>query len=176
VPSQPPTVRGALLAIAELLASDHPEVADRAASAHDAPEAYIQLHADRLDERGIDQRIPNLAWIAMVDALDDHGLLAEVDWREDPEDIVAQLRALRSSPTEPETWAWVDQVRFDLSTDDFLKVAGDRLRGAGTALVHLDIHSDCYPLVLLPVTRAAELVSLAAAAGYTVAVWGGPST
>lgn len=170
----PPTARDALIAVAALLAPDEPDVADRVAHAHDDPNAYLQAHADRLDERGIDEPVPDLAWIALVDALTDHDLLAEVDWKESARDIVAQLRELRSSPSQPEVWAWVDHTDTDLPTYDFLELAGDKLRGAGTALAVLDIESDCYPLVLLPAVRASELVDLATTAGFTADVLAAP--
>ncbi len=166
-PRVPLSARDALIAIATLLAPDSPEVATLVYHAHTDPEGYLQAHADRLDERGIDEAEPELAWIAMVNALTDHGLLAEVDWKEAPEDIAAQLRELRSSP-EPAAWTWFDDT--DLPTYDFLELAGTKLRETGTALAVLDIESDCYPLVLLPADRADELVSLATAAGFTAAV------
>jgi hypothetical protein len=154
--------RAALVAVAALLAPDVPEVAGRTAAAHDDPGAYLVAHADRLDERGIDEPIPELAWIALVDALADHDLLAEVDWKEAADEIVGRLRALRSAPPD-EAWS-------DLPTHEFLVWAGNQLAAAGTALAVLDIESDCYPLVLLPAGRAGELERLAAAAGFKAAV------
>jgi hypothetical protein len=162
------TARDALIAVAGLLAPDVPQVRDRAAAAHDDPEAYLREHADRLDERGIGEPIPELAWIALVDALADHGLLAEVDWKEAPDEIAGQLRSLRSAPDGDEAWATLAEA--ELPTFEFLELAGGRLAGFGTALAVLDIESDCYPLVLLPVTRAGELPGLAAAAGFKAAV------
>lgn len=173
VPPQPSTVRDALIAIATLLASDDPDVADRVANAHDDSDAYVRAHAEQLYWRGIDEPIADLAWIALVDALTDHGLLAEVDWKESPEEIVAQLKAVRSSPARPEAWAWVNHTGTDRPTYDFLELAGNKLRAADTVLAMLDIDSDCYPLVLLPADRATELVELATAAGFTAYVFAG---
>jgi hypothetical protein len=160
-------VRDALVAVAALLAPDVPEVAGRAAAAHDDPGAYLAAHADQLDERGVDEPIPELAWIALVDALADHDLLAEVDWKEAADEIVGRLQALRSAPPDE---AWARLAESDLPTYEFLVLAGDRLAAAGTALAVLDIESDCYPLVLLPAGRAGELEGLAAAAGFKAAV------
>lgn len=167
----PLSVRDALIAIATLLAPDAPDVASRAADAHTDPEAFLRTHADRLDERGIDEPLPELAWIALVDALTDHDLLAEVDWKEAAEDIIDQLRELRSSPQD---WTWAADCDTDLPTYDFLQLAGTKLRDAGTALAVLDIESDCYPLVLLPAARADELVTLATTAGFTAGVFPEP--
>lgn len=162
--------RDALVAVATLLAPDVPEVAARAAAAHDDPGAYVLEHADRLDDRGIDEPFPGLAWIALVDALADHGLLAEADWKEAADEIAGQLRALRSAPPADELWTSL--ASSELPTYEFLETAGERLRGTETALAVLDIESDCYPLVLLPAARAGELVASAATAGFAAEVFG----
>ncbi|MEO6083156.1 MAG: DUF6630 family protein [Umezawaea sp.] len=166
----PSTARDALIAIAALLAPGEPDVADRAVQAHAYPDSYLRDHADRLDERGIDEPVPELAWIALIDALTDRGLLAEVDWKEATAEITAQLRGLRSSPAQPEAWTWLDTTDTDLVTYDFLELAGRELRDAGIALAVLDIESDSYPLVLLPADRATDLVTLAATAGFRAEV------
>lgn len=171
-PSPP---RAALLALATLLAPGIPDVPERVMNAHDDPDGYLRTHTDRLDDRGIDEPIPELAWIALVDALTDHDLLAEVDWKEAADEIVAQLRELRSSPAEPESWAWFAEVADDLPTYDFLERAGDALRANGTTLAVLDIESDCYPLVLLPNSQADDLRQLAATTGFTAGILGTPA-
>ncbi|MEV8435738.1 DUF6630 family protein [Actinosynnema sp. NPDC051121] len=173
--SSPSPARDALLALAALLAPGIPEVAERVMNAHDDPDGYLRAHADRLDDRGIDEPIPDLAWIALVDALTDHDLLAEVDWKESADEIVARLRELRSSPAEPESWAWFAEVADDLPAYDFLERAGDALRADGTTLAVLDIESDCYPLVLLPNGQADDLRRLATATGFTADIPGAPT-
>ncbi|ROP36008.1 DUF6630 family protein [Saccharothrix texasensis] len=169
------TVRDALVALAALLAPDAPDVADRVTSAHDAPATYLRTHADRLDDRGIDEPLPELAWIALVDALTDHDLLAEVDWKEAAGEIVAQLRSLRSGPADPRAWDWFAGLAEDLPAYDFLERAGRELRATGTTLAVLDIESDCYPLVLLPNEHADTLRELATATGFTAGVLGEPA-
>lgn len=166
--------RDALVALAALLAPDVPAVADRVTSAHDDPEGYLRTHAERLDDRGIDEAVPELAWIALVDALTDHDLLAEVDWKEAAGEIVAQLRTLRSSPTDPSAWTWFADLADDQPAYDFLDRAGAELRATGTTLAVLDIESDCYPLVLLPNTHADTARDLATAAGFTANILGSP--
>jgi hypothetical protein len=162
--------RDALLAVAALLAPDVPQVAEHAVAALDDPGAFVLAHAGRLDERGIDEPFPLLAWIALVDALDDHGLLAEVDWKESAGEISGLLRALRSAPPGDELWT--ELARIELPTYEFLEAAGNRLHSTGTALAVLDIESDCYPLVLLPAARGDDLTAFAAAAGFTAEVLG----
>ncbi len=162
------TARDALLAVATLLAPDAPEVAALAAAAHDDQDAFLQAHAERLDERGIGEPFDLLPWIALVNALADQGLLAEVDWKEAPDEITGRLKGLRSAPAADDVWTSL--VGSELPTYDFLEETGNRLYRAGTALAVLDIESDCYPLVLLPAGRGADLVRLAAAAGFTAEV------
>lgn len=162
--------RAALAEVATLLAPNAPQVAERALAAHDDPDAYVRDHAGRLDERGIDEPFELLPWIALVDALTDHGLLAEVDWKEAPDEIAGRLLALRSAPAADELWKALAEL--DLPTYEFLEAAGKQLLTTGTALAVLDIESDCYPLVLLPATHAAGLGTLAAEAGFTAAVYG----
>jgi len=165
------TARDALIALTALLAPGDPDVTDRVTSAHDDPDAFVRDNADRLDDRGIDEPIPELAWIALVDALADHDLLAEVDWKEESEEIIGQLRALRSNPGDG-VWTWLEGQDIHVATFEFLELAGAGLRAAGTSLAVLDIESDCYPLVLVPNADAPDLVSLATAAGFTAGVLG----
>ncbi|QKV73400.1 hypothetical protein [Amycolatopsis sp. Hca4] len=165
--------RAALVAVATLLAPGVPQVAEHAAAAFDDQDAFLRAHAARLDERGIDEPFPLLPWIALVDVLTDHGLLAEFDGKEDPGEIVGGLRALRSAPAGDDPWTSL--ATSELSTYDFLEHAGNRLHDNGTALVVLDIESDCYPLVLVPAERGDELVGLAAAAGFAAEVLRRPS-
>ncbi|MCX4733858.1 hypothetical protein [Streptomyces sp. NBC_01363] len=51
--------------------------------ARDTPKSYVRTHAGGLADRGIDEPIADLAWMALVDALYNHRLLAEFDLKED---------------------------------------------------------------------------------------------
>jgi hypothetical protein len=166
------TVRTSLEAMASLLAPAHPDVAEQVLHAHDDPEGYVREHADRLEERAIDEPVADLAWIALVDALDDHQLLAEFDWKEDSEEIRAQLGMLASRPSV-DPWALFDAAEMSLPTHDFLTACGRHYREVGAALAVLDIESDCYPVVCLRAARAEELTALADRAGFTAQILGG---
>jgi hypothetical protein len=161
------TARDGLIAIAGLLAPDQPEVAHRATAAHDDPAGYVQRHAARLDNRGITEPVPILPWIALIDALRDYRLVAEIDWKEGPEEVVRALRGLRSSPRDG--WDWFgDDERFHVRTEVFLRMTAENLRPTGVSLSSLDIDSDCCPLVLPPAARTTELNNLAKFVGYRV--------
>ncbi|MFD4595553.1 DUF6630 family protein [Streptomyces rubiginosohelvolus] len=161
-------VRASLAGIAALLAPAHPGVAEEVLRAHDSPHDYVGAFADRLDDRGIDEPFDGLAWIALVDALAAHGLLAEFDWKEDPQEIRAQLRKLESRPSV-DPWALFEaDAAATLPTDEFLDACGRHYREIGAALAVLDIDSDCYPVVGLRAARADELTALAGRAGFLV--------
>ncbi|MFE7569063.1 DUF6630 family protein [Streptomyces sp. NPDC057539] len=166
----------ALAALAGLLAPGRAAVVDEVLFAYDDPDAYVRTHAERLEDRGIDAPIENLAWIALVDALTAQGLLAEVDWKEGSDEISRRLRGLESRPTvDPWSHAGADgtdAAPLDMDTAAFLNDAGRLHLKVGVALAVLDIESDCYPLVCFPAERASELTPLAARAGFYAAVLG----
>ncbi|PVD10220.1 MULTISPECIES: DUF6630 family protein [unclassified Streptomyces] len=159
-------IRASLAEIAALLAPAHPDVAEEVLRAHDSPHDYVSAFADRLDDRGIDEPVDDLAWIALVDALAAHGLLAEFDWKEDPREIRAQLRKLESRPSV-DPWVLFETDASTLPTDEFLHACGRHYREIGAALAVLDIDSDCYPVVGLRAARSDELTALAARAGFS---------
>ncbi|MFF0262812.1 DUF6630 family protein [Streptomyces microflavus] len=164
-PHAPDDTREALAAIASLLAPAHPDVAEQVLHAHDRPHEYVSAFGDRLADRGIDEPVDNLAWIALVDGLDAHGLLAEFDWKEDAQEIRSQLRKLRSRPSV-DPWVLLGDAEMLLPTEKFLHACGRRYREIGAALAVLDIESDCYPVVGLRAARTGELTALAARAGF----------
>ncbi|MFF6908934.1 DUF6630 family protein [Streptomyces sp. NPDC012389] len=159
--------RAALAAIASLLAPAHPDVAEEVLRAYDSPHDYVSAFGDRLDERGIDEPVDNLAWIALIDALYARGLLAEFDWKEDAQEIRSQLRSLESRPSV-DPWVLLEDQELLLPTEAFLHACGRHYRETGAALAVLDIESDCYPVVGLRAARAEELTALAARAGFPV--------
>lgn len=158
--------RASLAAVAALLAPAHEAVAARALHAHDDPAGYVRDHGAALANRGIDEPVPGLAWTALVDALAEHRLLAELDWKEDTEEIRSQLRGLVSQPSV-DPWVLVGADDMLLPTHEFLEACGRHFLGVGAALAILDIESDCYPVVCLRAARVAELTLLAARAGFT---------
>ncbi|MET9554777.1 hypothetical protein [Streptomyces sp. NPDC006645] len=164
----PDRVLDSLNAVASLLAPDHPAVAEQVRHAHQDPEGYVRTYAVRLEDRGIDEPFPGLAWIALVDALHEHKLLAELDWKESAEEIRWRMGGLASRPSV-DPWVLFEDAEMRLTTHDFLEACGRHYREVGTALVILDIESDCYPVACLSPRRVDELISHAKAAGF--AAW-----
>ncbi len=163
--------RDALASLAALLAPGEPAVALQVLAAHDDPVGYVRAHADRLMDRGIDDPTSDLAWIALLDALTDVGRLAEVDWKEQGEDVARQLRALRSSPGDA-AWTWLGSADMEASTETFLHIVAAGLRAGGTELVILDMGSDSYPLALVPAGQLAQVLGLSSVAGFPASVPG----
>ncbi len=164
--SGPADVRTSLAAVAALLAPAHRAVAEQVLHAFDHAGAYVRDHAGRLADRGIDEPVPDLSWLALIDALSDHRLLAEFDWKEDPQEIRSQLRGLDSRPSV-DPWVLVGEDEMRLPTDEFLHACGRHFGEVGAALAVLDIESDCYPVVCLRAARVQELTSLARRAGFS---------
>ncbi|WP_097866262.1 DUF6630 family protein [Streptomyces sp. rh34] len=166
-PHDADAIRTALAEIASLLAPAHPAVAEEVLRAHDSPHDYVSAFGGRLAERGIDEPVDNLAWIALIDALDARGLLAEFDWKEDAREIRVRLQKLESRPSV-DPWVLFEPEETLLPTEQFLHVCGRRYREIGAALAVLDIESDCCPVVGLRAARADELTALAGRAGFPV--------
>lgn len=161
-------VLASLTAVASLLAPDQPTVAEQVRHAYEDPEGYVRTWAVRLEDRGIYEPFPGLTWIALVDALHERKLLAELDWKEGADEIRWRLGGLASRPSI-DPWVLFDDGEMKLTTHDFLQACGRHYREVGTALVILDIESDCYPVACLSPRRVDELMSLAKIAGF--AVW-----
>jgi hypothetical protein len=118
-----------------------------------------------LGERGIDDVTPELPWIALVDGLGARGHLAEIDWKEDPDEIRDALDELLADDSFD--WEWSEEEEVDEApTEEFLQRVGDRLHPKGIALAYIDIASDCYPLVLLDRKNVKAAQKLAQQSGY----------
>lgn len=164
--SGPDDARTSPAAAASLLAPARPSVGEQVLHSFDHPEAYLRDHAGRPADRGIDEPVPDLAWIALVDAPADHRLLAELDWKEDPQEVRSQLRGLDPHPSV-DPWVLVGEDDMLLPADEFLRSCGRHYADVGAAPAVLDIEFDCYPVVCLRAARVQELTALAQRAGFT---------
>lgn len=73
----------ALIQLSEKLAyHEAASVLGEVALALEQPEVYFATYEQRLEERGIDETVEDLAWIALVDALIERALTFEIDWRD----------------------------------------------------------------------------------------------
>jgi hypothetical protein len=80
------------------------------------------------------------------------GRLDEIDWR---------------STGRKEDWAWLAAPEwYDQVAHELIPIIEERLSRQGLALVAINIFSDSYPLMVLPLDRVEEAARLAQLAGY----------
>lgn len=156
----------ALIAIGALIAPRAKTLAAHVTQAFQEPAAYVTAHADRMNDRGIDEPVDDLPWIALIDALHDAKALSEIDWKTEAEDVewnIAKLaRGFKLPPAD-------DPDDDERATWELLELAGLALRKKKLQLAQLDMGSDAYPLVVVPAARFAALAKLAKVARYGAA-------
>lgn len=128
------------------------------------PARYVAKHAKELDLRGIDAPVKNLAVLALIDGLIARKLATELDWREEPEDCIEQIFALRSLPAQTALKKLdAPEVDDEMTTARALKIAAGALAPAGLVLATIDIRSDSYPALVLDAKAFPKVEKLAAA-------------
>ncbi|MFP3392788.1 DUF6630 family protein [Brevibacillus sp. SIMBA_040] len=163
------TKGAALLTLSEKLSLGSENVVGEVVLALDQPELYVEQWEERLDNRGIQGPIPDLAWIALVDALDQLGLVWENDWKQDAETILFAVGSLldRRGWLLPAADRQLEQaISHDSYTFDLLGELHKWLRPHGIILGHLDINSDSYVLIVVKEDECGEIERLAATCGY----------
>ncbi|MEY9972005.1 hypothetical protein ABH966_002379 [Lysinibacillus sp. RC46] len=161
----------ALLLLVKKLSCDVEEqIFSEVSLAIEKPETYFEKFQDRLDERGIDSPIDQLAWISLVDALLDHDLAFELDWKESGLyicDVVDEL--LDRKKMACISWGDFEDGEFDeLPTSQCLNEISEKLKEEGISLAYLDIDSDCYVLITVPSSDIDEIKKLVQEAGYRI--------
>ena len=99
-----------------------------------------------------------------MNGLEDRGRLRELDWKEAPEDVTWKIdHLLADRPLQPDRWAWVATAEWEEKLPhDLLPAIAARLAAAeGLAVVTLDIDSDSYPIMVLPVDQVETCQRLA---------------
>lgn len=161
----------AMLLLVQRLSCDvEEEIYSEVSLAIEKPEAYFERFKDRLDERGIDSPINQLAWISLVDALLEHDLAFEIDWKESGLylcDVVDEL--LDRKEMACISWEDFEEGELDeLPPAQCLNEISKKLKEKGISLACLDMESDCYVLITVPSTDINEIKELAQKAGYRI--------
>jgi len=137
--------------------------------AYEQPQQYLQQFKNKLEERGIEEPIETLAWIALVDGLQRRDLLQELDWKDDPEDAIAVVEDLTQEHQNQQkihnTLSKLEPLLND-DIEEFLPTINFVLKQYDIKLVWLDIDSDSYPLTLLPFKELANAKELANKVGF----------
>jgi len=141
-----------LLTLVELLAPGDVEITRAVRSAMDEPAVYVERHAKTLRLRGISAPHSELPVIAFSDALIEHGLSEELDWREMPAVAIQTVWSLRCIPSGA---AVSEMVPTELEADeerpciDALRLAERELARAGLALRIFNMRNDAYLVVVV---------------------------
>jgi hypothetical protein len=143
----------ALGRLAKLLCDDD-AVLGELALAWSEPARYVAEHAARLSDRGIDAPIADLAFIALIDALQARKRCIEIDWKVCPREMVSAVRSLLRS-FKKKGWK-APKLDDGEELADLVAVVGSSLEETGLSLCTLNHQSDSYSLVILP-TSAVEL-------------------
>lgn len=138
------------------------------AQAVDDPAAYVRAHAETLHQRGVTAPIPELPFLALLDALDAEGRVALLDHRSASEDVVAALRA--SKPRRKLAWVWLEahdeDALDDLGLERLLAAIAAEALPAELALVNLDTRSDQMAIVIVDADSVVELLAAAKGVRY----------
>lgn len=154
-----------LYQLIEELAPNDPSLLDEVRLAVEDTADYVRRFRDRLALCGISKPEPGLPWIALVDGLAERSRLAEFDWREDPGDVLEGLDDILGE----DSLDWDSILTEDdeeLPCGELLQRVARHLRARGLALVCLDIQSDCYPVLAVPIERLERVQRLAVESGY----------
>ena len=156
-----PRESAALLKLTELLGGDA-RLCRAVEAAVDDPTAYFERAATALAHR-VAEPVTDLGWLVLIDGLERTGRIAELDWKEDPEDIAVALRGM--VPRR----AWKAIAGLGGATcPEYLARATRALHGHRLALVWLDANSDSYPIAVVETGDLARVVRLANRAGYRI--------
>lgn len=160
----------ALVKISEKLAFGLDEITSTVKLAMENPQQYIGEFSDELEDRGISEPFEALPWIALVDALIEHQLADEIDWKEENDDIIEVIDQLLQRKQLPRVdWTSLHNEHDDeTSTDEFLEAISVKLEEQSMALAYLDIDSDSYVLIVVKDHEISELKELAEEAGFNI--------
>jgi hypothetical protein len=161
----PPARFPALLAIGTLIAPKARLAGELEAALKD-PEDYVDDHAKELAERGIDEPVDHLPWVALVRGLVEAQAVATLPGHGDAETVRRSIEALEGCPRGAFSWMKHDAELAERSTEELLELTGKALLGKGAQLVQLDGDADHRWLAVIPRADAGELVKLGKAAGY----------
>ena len=158
----------ALVALGTALAKKDPAGLEKELRlAVDRPSAYFTRYRNRLDDRGIegpdDTYATTLPLLALIDGLIARKSLAEIDWREEPEDALSELKKVHGGLLSKHDFSW-GKSAAGMRTDAFLAEAARRFSRDGVQLAIVDMRSDSYPLVVFPVRAKAQIEALARSA------------
>jgi chemotaxis protein histidine kinase CheA len=159
----PATPAETLLELAKRL-HDNPKFLEDVRLAIESPNDYVESFAGELEDRGIEEAVPSLPWIALTDGLARYGALTFLDWKFGPDDLTTALDQL---PIPPEGREQLKGMVGYSTSEEGLAAAGDRLLAAGLALVTVDNNEveDNFPIAVIKAADVAPAQRLAGELG-----------
>ncbi len=154
-----------ILAISSAISAGDRSVMEEMKKCLEDTESYFQEHAERFEERGIDdleeaEGIQEIQWLSMVDALEENGYVCERDWEDELEDFLYFIEGLKGVSSNGLTIEaeWFDEEE---GITQWCQVLDKKWEEAGICVAAIDIDSDSY--VLFPYTsgKLEELSKLA---------------
>jgi len=139
--------------------------------AENQPLNYLSQFQDEMLKRGIERAMPELPWLALVDGLAKRGLLVELDWKDDPSELIETAIGLTKDHPDSETIAkTILKVEpfIDEDIEEFLPQLNSKLKKFDVQLGWYDIDSDSYPLSLIPFEHLTRVKELALESGYGI--------
>ncbi len=124
----------------------------------DTPQAYIKDHQVQLAERGITNPVQDLHIIALVNALEEIGAVAELDWKADDQTAfwqIARLAQKQGVAIKP------IKSTATMETSAFLSNFAKDLASQNHVLESIDISSDSYVLYIVPAHSFKKMKRLA---------------
>lgn len=173
-----PADGGEIIELAGRLTALDPSLMEEVRLAIVNPDEYVSRFQERVRDRGIEERRSDLPWIALVNGLEDRGRLRELGKKEAAEDIARKIDndLLPDRPIQPDRWAFLAQELdlWEAVPSESLPVIAAHLAKEGLAVVTLDMDSDGYPMMVLPVDQVGECQRLAQLAGGFITDWRDP--
>jgi len=159
-----------LYELAKELAPEEPSLVEEVRMAVEDPNTYVERFHERLGERGIHKPGPELPWIALVDGLVERGLAVEFMKGDDARYVMSQLETLFGYMTlgcYDVLGDWdISEEQEEMPCEEFLPLVARQLQRSGLALVYLDMQSDRYPVLVVPLDRLERIQRLARESGY----------
>jgi hypothetical protein len=127
------------------------------------PQRYCERFGARLKLRGIAEPHPDLPRVALLDGLIERKACVELDWRDEPEELLGAVRLLLERQSV---------IRFeapeveDLKLEQALELVGSALAESGLALAALNHGSDSYALILFDAASAKQVSAWSKATGF----------
>lgn len=143
----------ATVEIARVISGGDEAVMEEIAACAENPKNWFEKHQERYEERGVDSPcdLDLIAWLGLVDILEEHGWVCERDWKDELDDFSYFLQNLHG----------FQQLGLEMNADWFnadgdipawCGVLTEKWADRGVRVATIGIDSDSY--VLFPVSSA----------------------